>query len=202
MSRQQATLQISCADVSSVSEGLGKLDPETLKEKVLPDFLTVDLNRQHFDTSTRAWKLRYNKVKLDEELDLRTLVPHQSEAQYTLYGFIVHCGERTSGHFYSVIRPDGPGSRWLAFEDGDGNKILIQTKKMMEEFEGLEGSDLDENTSTRQTVYLAMYIRTDLLKEYLPGKLEQWDIQRCFKSNRYLHHNIDDKDVVEPENQD
>ncbi|KAL9621441.1 MAG: hypothetical protein Q9160_004084 [Pyrenula sp. 1 TL-2023] len=205
LARQQATLQISCGDVSSVSAGIGKLDPEAFKDKLLPEFLTVDFNRQHFDTSTRAWKLRYNKVKLDDDIDLRKLVPHQSNAQYTLYGFIAHCGERTSGHFYSVIRPDGPGSRWLAFEDGDGNKILIQTKKMLEEFEGMEGSELDENVLTRQTAYLAMYIRTELLKEYLPGEMESWDMPLWLKSNPYIQPNLNDKDIedlMEPEKQE
>lgn len=202
LSRQQATLQISCADVSSISEGLCKLEPSDYNDKMLPEFLTVDLNRQKFDVDSRAWKLRYNRVRLDEELDLRGLVPHQPTAKYTLYGFIVHCGDRNSGHFYSVLRPDGPGTRWLAFEDGDGNKILIQTRKMLDEFEGLESPALEENSSTRQTVYVAMYIRTDLVENYLPGKIEPWDIPPWLKLPKYVRDNLDEKDAAEPEKQE
>lgn len=202
LSRQQATLQISCGDASSVSEGLGQLDPGKYSNKILPEFLTVDLGRQTFDSATRAWKLRYNRVRLDDELDLQKLVPHQSTARYTLYGFIVHCGERNSGHFYSVIRPDGPGTKWLAFEDGDGNKILIQTKRTLKDFEGLEGTVLDENTSTRQTAYVAMYLKTNLLKEYLPGRLEPWDIPSWLKSSSSVRDHLDEKVDAEHEKQE
>ncbi|KAL9107438.1 MAG: hypothetical protein Q9227_007635 [Pyrenula ochraceoflavens] len=186
LSRQQATLSISCRESSSISEGLSKLNPTDYEDKILPHFLTVDLGRQQFEYERRSWKLHYNRVRLNEDLDLSSLVPHQAQSKYTLYGFVVHAAERTSQQFYTIVRPDGPGTRWLAFEDGDGNKILIQTKKMLAEFEGLEGDELRDNSSFHHTVYLAMYIRTDLISQYLPGKFEHWDTSRRLK----MHHSV------------
>jgi len=36
---------------------------------------------------------------------------------------MVQAGARNSGKFYAVLRPNGPNTMWLAFEDGDGIKF-------------------------------------------------------------------------------
>ena len=91
------------------------------------------------------------------------------------------------------MRPNGPGGKWLAFEDGDGNKIFSYTRHELKRFEGREiGSGSDRQ---QRTAYLAIYIRTDLVSEYLPGKFE------TFKVSRHLHDSVrklctDQKDVL------
>jgi hypothetical protein len=139
-----------------------------------PDFLPLFLERDAFDKISREWKMHHDRVKLNDEITL----PFGDKTSYTLYGFIVHLGARNSGRFYSILRPDGPGTRWLAFEDGDGNKIFSYTNKMVEEYEGLVGEELDKFNATRRTAYMAMYIRSDRLKEYLPGTLEDYSMPK------------------------
>ena len=52
--------------------------------------------------------------------------------------------------------------------------MFSYTKQRIQEFEGLEGEELKTNKSTRQTAYLVMYIKTDVLAEFLPGALEPY----------------------------
>ena len=174
--RHTKPLQIDVEQASSIQEGLEKTLGSLSDKQHFPKFLPVSLARDKFDTNLREWKLLYNRVKLDEELDISRWANDQSNAKYTLYGFVAHVGERSSGKFYSILRPNGPGTKWLAFEDGDGNKVFSYTRHRIQEFEGLEGDELKTNKSTRQTAYLVMYIRTDVLAEYLPGALEPYQI--------------------------
>lgn len=135
-----------------------------------PDFLPLMLEREAFDKISREWKMHHDRVNLNEEITL----PFGDGSNYSLYGFFVHVGTRNSGRFYSILRPNGPGTKWLAFEDGDGNKVFSYTRKEVQEYEGLVGDELDNFTSTRQTAYMALYIKTERVKDYLPGTLEKY----------------------------
>lgn len=164
--------------VCDIQQGLAQvLRVEKFKGQ-LPDFLPLTLARQSFDKSSREWKLRHDRVILNEELDVSEFSTDKEYARYTLYGFMVHRGERNSGKFYSVLRPNGPNTKWLAFEDGEGNKVLSYTRKRLREFEGLEGQALKDFNSTRHTAYMAMYIRTSCLGEYLTGSLEPYKLPK------------------------
>jgi hypothetical protein len=174
--RHTDPLLIDVEKASSVQEGLKEKLGSSADKQEFPKFLPIALGRDKFDTSVREWKLLYNRVKLDEEIDVSQWAKDQANAKYTLYGFVAHVGERSSGKFYSILRPNGPGTKWLAFEDGDGNKVFSYTKHRIQEFEGLEGEELKTNKSTRQTAYLVMYIRTDVLAEFLPGALEPYQM--------------------------
>ncbi|KIV80523.1 hypothetical protein PV11_08016 [Exophiala sideris] len=162
--------------VDDIQQGLAQVLADKGFTGQLPDFLPLSLGRQRFDKNSREWKLLHNRVILNEELDMSDFSPTSDHAKYTLYGFMVHVGERNSGKFYTVLRPGGPGTKWLAFEDGDGNKVFSYTKKRIQSFEGLEGQALKDFTSTRETAYMAMYIKTSRLGEYLTGKLEPYKL--------------------------
>ncbi|ETN46120.1 uncharacterized protein HMPREF1541_00304 [Cyphellophora europaea CBS 101466] len=136
-----------------------------------PDFLPLMLEREAFDKISREWKMYHDLIHLNDNITL----PFGQSTDYTLYGFVVHVGARNSGRFYSILRPNGPNTKWLAFEDGDGNKIFSYTRNTIKEYEGLTGHELDNFNSTRQTAYMALYIKTERLKEYLPGKLEDYN---------------------------
>jgi len=169
--------------VKDVQEGLGQVLSQQNSGRRLPDFLPLMLDRQHYDRGSREWKLLHDRIILNEEIDTsQWRQPGDDQRdKYTLYGFMVHTGERNSGKFYSVLRPNGPGTKWLAFEDGEGNKVFSYTKKRIQEFEGLEGEQLKNFKSTRHTAYMAMYIRTSRLKEYLPGSLEPYNLPTWLK---------------------
>jgi hypothetical protein len=169
------SLKIPVEDVADVQMGVEMSLASLPGSRSFPKFLAIDLERQKFDISSREWKVLHNRVRLNDTIDLSRFSTEKIPAKYTLYGFAVHVGERVSGRAYSVLRPNGPGTKWLAFEDGDGNKIFSYTKRRIEDFEGLEGEALSSFRSTRQTAYLAMYIRTDCLKDFLPGPLEPYD---------------------------
>ncbi|KAK5197574.1 hypothetical protein LTR92_003514 [Exophiala xenobiotica] len=153
----------------------------------LPDFLPLTLARQRFDKTKREWRLLHDRVILNEELDLSNFTTNVEHSRYTLYGFVVHVGDRNSGKFYSILRPGGPKTKWLAFEDGDGNKVFSYTRKRTQEFEGLEGQALKDFTSTRQTAYMAMYIKTSRLDDYLPGKLEPYKLPKSLLPHLESH---------------
>jgi Ubiquitin carboxyl-terminal hydrolase len=191
----QLPLRIPVENVPSIQSGIERIfegDPAT---KCFPKFLTVELERQKFDTTVREWKLSYDRVRLSEELDLAKWSAKPETSKYTIYGFVVHADERNSGKFYSILRPGGPGSKWLAFEDGSANQVISYTNHRIQDFEGLEGDVLKENKTTRQTAYLAMYIRTDLLKDFLPGTLEPYDLSPWLKNCPQVSDYLESKDV-------
>ncbi|OAL22805.1 hypothetical protein AYO22_06713 [Fonsecaea multimorphosa] len=144
----------------------------------LPNFLPLMLARDKFDKTTREWKLLYDRVILNDEIDVSEFSTDAEGVKYTLYGFMVHAGVRNSGKFYTVLRPNGPNTMWLAFEDGDGNQVFSYNRKGIQAFEGLEGQALKDFNSTRTTAYLAMYIKTSCLADYLPGGLEAYQLPK------------------------
>ena len=139
-------------------------------EPFSPNFLPLVLERDIFDKQTCEWKLCHDRVLLNDEISL------PNGEKYTLYGFMVHVGVRNSGKFYSILRPNGLGTKWLAFEDGDGNKVFSYTRSRIQDYEGLVGDDLKNFKSTRQTAYMAMYIKTECINSFLPGKLEDYHV--------------------------
>jgi len=192
--------------VSDIQQGLDRVLEAKNFHGRLPNFLSLPLAREKFDKKSREWKLLHDRVMLNDEIMALENSTKGDRSSYTLYGFMVHVGERNSGKFYSVLRPNGPGTKWLAFEDGDGNKIFSYTRKRINEFEGLEGQALKDFTSTRQTAYLAMYIRTSCLAEYLPGTLEPFQLPRWLASSltweyQDKHDPFDEEQVVETPDQ-
>ena len=190
-------LSISVEGVSSVQEGVAQvLTVSAPAKRSFPKFLTIKLDRQKFDTTVREWKLLYDRVQLSEELDLSPWSAEPEVSKYTLYGFVVHAEERNSGKFYSILRPAGPGTKWLAFEDGTTKQVISYTKHRIQEFEGLEGDALKDNKAPRQTAYVAMYIRTDLLSEFLPGPLEPYELSAWLKNCPQVRDYLESKDVL------
>ncbi|KAK5937109.1 hypothetical protein PMZ80_010650 [Knufia obscura] len=156
----------------------------------LPNFLPLALDRQSFDAEKRQWQLHHDRVRISEEIDLSQFCTSE-DGKYTLYGLVVHDGDRTSGKFFSVLRPTGPGGKWLMFSDGNGNKVFSYTKKRVQEYEGLVGADLRKLTSNRQTIHMALYIRTSCLAEYLPEKMEPYKLPHWLKPHLDEAHNHD-----------
>lgn len=169
----------------TIQGALGRYFKEQSGRWSLPPVLHVELNRQRFDYSARQWKLLYNRVDLDETLDLAPYVASGQSGEYDLFGFIVHRGRRTSGKFFSILRPGGPGAKWVAFDDGSHNRVECLTRKAaLEAHVGLDDSKLkDANDKTgHDFAVAALYVRHDVVQEYLPGKLEPWDVSEPLRS--------------------
>ncbi|ODH29611.1 hypothetical protein ACO22_03715 [Paracoccidioides brasiliensis] len=155
----------------------------------LPAVLHVELARQIFDRASHHWNLISRRVGLDEELDLSGIVAKSRVGRYSLYGFVVHKGKRSSGQFYSILRPGGPGTRWLAFEDASDNKIECLTRKAaIDAHEGVLSEDARSHydRSGRDVAVVVMYVRNDVLPQFLTGKIEPWKMAEPLR--HYFHH--------------
>lgn len=149
---------------------------------VLPPVLHLELGRQTLDKAARQWRLLYNKVDLDEELDLSPWILDGQHGKYVLYGYIVHRGRRTSGKFFSILRPGGPDAKWLAFDDGSDNRVECLTRKTaLGPHLGLESGETPDHKTGHDVAVAVMYIRSDVIKDFLPGPQGPWDVSDDLK---------------------
>ncbi|CAD0090844.1 unnamed protein product, partial [Aureobasidium vineae] len=80
--------------------------PEVLLES---EILTLELERQVFDSGKRIWKKRLDKVRLDDQITVA------DGSTYTLYGFVAHEGYLRNGEYTSHFRPGGLGGLWYTY---------------------------------------------------------------------------------------
>lgn len=123
-----------------------------------PSILQVELHRQDFDKVARKWKKLTHQIKIDEDLTFKGV-------DYSLYGIIVHSGGLESTEYYSVIRPEGPGTRWLKYADESSSKgvTILTTMQAIDAHEG-GGTNID---GTAAVAYVVLYARTDIIPHIL-----------------------------------
>lgn len=148
----------------------------------LPPILHVEIGRHTLDKAMR-WQLLFNKIELDEELDLARFVTDVSGSKYVLYGYVVHRGRRTSGKFFSILRPAGPGTKWLAFDDGSDNRVECLTRKTaLGPHLGIDPSQTVDHKKGHDVPVVAMYVRSDMVSEILPGPQGPWEVTEDLKN--------------------
>lgn len=148
----------------------------------LPQILHVEFGRHTLDKAMR-WQLLFNKMELDEELDLSQFVTEESVGKYVLYGYVVHRGRRTSNKFFSILRPAGPGTKWLAFDDGSDNRVECLTQKTaMGPHLGIDPSQTVDHKKGHDVPVVAMYVRSDMVSEILPGPQGPWEVSEDMKN--------------------
>lgn len=123
-----------------------------------PSILQIELHRQDFDQVARKWKKLTHQIRIDEDLTFQGV-------DYSLYGIIVHSGDLESTEYYSVIRPEGPGTRWLKYADESSSKgvTILTTKQAIDAHEG-GGTIVNE---TAAVAYVVLYARTDTIPHML-----------------------------------
>ncbi|CAI7601046.1 unnamed protein product [Penicillium palitans] len=174
-------LYIPVDQAKSTSEAVGGYLSAKPGRWSLPSVLHVEFGRHALDKAQR-WQLRYDKVELDEELNLAPWVVDGQDSKYVLYGYIVHRGRRTSGKFFSILRPAGPGTTWLAFDDGSDNRVECLTQKTaMGPHLGLDPSQAVDHKKGHDVPVVAMYIRSDMISELLPGPQGPWEVPENLK---------------------
>lgn len=147
----------------------------------LPPVLHIELGRHVLDKGMR-WQLAFNRVELDEELDLAPFVVDSQGTKYVLYGYVVHRGRRTSGKFFSILRPGGPGTKWLAFDDGSDNRVECLTQKTaMGPHLGIKPSETVDHKKGHDVPVNVMYVRSNMVSELLPGPQGPWDVSEPLK---------------------
>ncbi len=123
-----------------------------------PSILQIELHRQDFDKVARKWKKLTHQIKIDEDLTFKGV-------DYSLYGIIVHSGGLESTEYYSVIRPEGPGTRWLKYADESISRgvTILTTKQAIDAHEG-SGTNVD---GTAAVACVVLYARTDIIPHLL-----------------------------------
>ena len=123
-----------------------------------PSILQIELHRQEFDKVARRWKKLTHPIRIDEDLTFKGI-------DYCLYGIIVHSGGLGSTEYYSVIRPEGPGTRWLKYADETNSRgvSFLTTRQAINAHEGSS-----TNTDGIAAVaYIVMYAKTDIVNKIL-----------------------------------
>ncbi|KAF2404255.1 hypothetical protein EJ06DRAFT_553169 [Trichodelitschia bisporula] len=154
----------------SVQQAVEKAQDLVDSTHELPHVLQIELERQQFDEKARSWKKLADMLKLDDHIQLK-------DTWYTLYGFIVHKDNLQSGVYNSVLRPNGPRSKWYTFKNGrDDNQVVCLTKSQaIEAHEGIApGKPMVE---TAPVAYVVSYIRDDIAEHAFDNESEPvWDV--------------------------
>ena len=128
-----------------------------------PSILQIELHRQKYDVDARKWKKLTHKISLDENVIC-------NGHEFSLYGIIVHRGGLDYSDYYSVLRPEGPGARWVKYA-GDGTSRSVEvltTKAAIQNHEG--GDNAGESAAV---AYIVMYVRTDRVSQILSPAMKR-----------------------------
>ncbi|KAL9601645.1 MAG: hypothetical protein Q9219_002365 [cf. Caloplaca sp. 3 TL-2023] len=127
----------------------------------IPQVLKIELHRQRYNAKARRWDKLTHRIELNENVTYASPKTHD----YTLFGMIVHSGALESRDFYSVVRPQGPGTPWIRYCGSHSRRdaSYLTTTQAITAHEG-KGDDSTGNTSV---AYIALYVRTDIISDIL-----------------------------------
>ncbi|KAE9970282.1 hypothetical protein BLS_004987 [Venturia inaequalis] len=190
--RGQATISCAIASVTQASGSFVHPDSE------LPQVLAIELDRQEFDQKSRMWKKISEKLKLEDE----TKVLDQT---YILYGFVTHKQDLQSGLYNTVLRPNGPGSKWYIYKDAkeDNQVVCLTQKKALDTNEGTDPSK--PNDPVAAVAYVALYVRSDIANSRkvfdsaseLQWAISDWVVEDVRKYREYVGIASRDIDMME-----
>ncbi|ODV60157.1 ubiquitin-specific protease UBP15, partial [Ascoidea rubescens DSM 1968] len=147
-----------------------------------PPVLHLQLKRFEYDFNYDTLMKINDRYEFPDTIDLSPYLNQDNKEtlkedwNYDLYGVLIHQGDISSGHYYTMIRPTKDGD-WYRFDD---DKVWKVTHK--EVFEDNFGCDLLDNsitstfsrsdfleyqTKTHTSAYMLVYIRKDLSSEIL-----------------------------------
>ena len=124
-----------------------------------PSVLQIELARQSYEADSRKWKKLTHRISIDNTITFKGR--GLGGPEYTLFGIVVHSGHLESKDYYSIVRPGGPGTRWIKYA---GDKVTrgVECLTTKQALEAHEGGDTASKTSA--VAYLVTYVRTDLLR--------------------------------------
>ncbi|KAL8969430.1 MAG: hypothetical protein Q9197_004347, partial [Variospora fuerteventurae] len=130
----------------------------------LPAVLSIELHRQKYDKKVRRWDKLVHRVELNDNITY-TSPKTRVKCDYTLFGMVIHSGALESQDFYSVIRPQGPGTRWIRYSGGNFHRgaACLTTAQAIAAHEGQENLV----TGNAKVAYLVLYVRTDAISDIL-----------------------------------
>ncbi|KAL8776221.1 MAG: hypothetical protein Q9203_003422 [Teloschistes exilis] len=155
-------------DLASASDTKGQPWPSFVgqdrKCRERPLILQIELHRQQYDKKARHWDKLTHRIELNEQI--RYQAPGNGpQHDYTLFAMVVHSGGLDSQDFYSVVRPQGPGTRWIQYSGGNLHReaSCLTTTQAVTAHEGKGNS----STGNAAVAYVVLYIRTDMLSSIL-----------------------------------
>ena len=153
----QGTLDKAASHETNSLRKWQSFEGQNQETQLFPAVLQIELHRQHFAKEDRKWRKLTHQIKIDENVMF-------NKCQYTLYGMVVHSGDLGSNEFYSIIRPEGPGTRWIKYagDNHDRKVTVLTTKQAVHAHEGAADAQ-----GTAAVAYVVLYVRTDAL----PGVL-------------------------------
>ncbi|KAI4255671.1 MAG: hypothetical protein LQ352_002452 [Teloschistes flavicans] len=155
-------------DLASASDKKGQSWPgfvgQDPKCREMPSILQIELHRQQYDKKARHWDKLTHRIELNEQITYQAS-EYGSQHDYTLFGMVVHSGGLDSQDFYSVVRPQGPGTRWIKYSGGNLHReaSCLTTTQAVTAHEGKGNS----STGNAAVAYVVLYVRTDMLSGIL-----------------------------------
>ncbi|KAL9003718.1 MAG: hypothetical protein Q9188_003422, partial [Gyalolechia gomerana] len=128
----------------------------------LPAVLQIELHRQRYNKMARRWDKLTHRIELNETIKYTSSRAH-TKCDYTLFGMVVHSGCLESREFYSVLRPQGPGTRWIRYSGGHLHTCCLTRAQAVTAHEG-EG---ESETGNAAVAYVVLYVRTDAISDIL-----------------------------------
>ncbi|KAI4114889.1 MAG: hypothetical protein LQ345_004416 [Seirophora villosa] len=144
----------------------------------LPAVLSVELHRQRYDKIARRWDKLVHRIELNDNITY-TSPKSGTRCDYTLFGLVVHSGALESQDFYSIIRPQGPRTRWIRYSGGNFHRgaACLTTAQAIAAHEGQE----NQVTGNAKVAYLVLYVRTNTIADILLppnfGELQKTNVQ-------------------------
>ena len=150
-------------------EGFGTIKTSDGKP---PTILQIELHRQSYSINARKWKKLTHRIEMNETIVYRDASTSGGMLyEYTLYGIIVHSGDLESEDYYTVVRPDGPNSRWLKYGDvRDGYVRYLTRAQAIDAHQGT--GEISEGTDA--VAYIVIYVRSDSISSILHPHREPW----------------------------
>ena len=153
----QETLDKAASDQTTALRIWQSFEGQNQEIQVLPAVLQIELHRQDFANEARKWRKLTHRIKINKEVEF-------NNHRYVLYGMVVHSGDLGSNEYCSIIRPEGPGTRWIKYagDNHDRKVTVLTTKQAIHNYEGSANAQ-----DSAAVAYLVLYVRADAL----PGVL-------------------------------
>jgi hypothetical protein len=192
-SNEEPMFRVPVVGVETMQAAVDSSKNFTMPGRPLPQFLTIELDRQDFDVKTRSYVKVLNKVTLDDRLTVEN-------TGYTLYGFVVHKQTLQSYVYQPILRPEGPGTRWYSYSDSkDENQVKCLTKQQaVDEHEGKPGKE--QVIGNDAVAYIAMYIRDDTAQAVFKSEpdSEDWDVPEWIRTEVEEDKRLEDPPSMPP----
>ncbi|KAL8730105.1 MAG: hypothetical protein Q9166_004304 [cf. Caloplaca sp. 2 TL-2023] len=159
----QETVDLASSSINPFRVWSGS-DGPSLEQHDQPLVLQVELHRHRYDSKARKWNKLTHHIELNETITY-TMPKAGTKCDYTLFGFIVETGSLASQDCYSVIRPSGPGTRWIKYSGNTSHRgaSCLTTNQAITAHEG-KGTD---TTGHAAVAHVVLYVRTDKLPSIL-----------------------------------